>query len=175
MTQNENMKFEINDHVIYGGNGVCLVEDICTLDSVADDARLYYRLKPLYEKDSVVYAPVDNIKSTLRELLSRDEIISLLQDLPNLETIQFKSERTVDSEYKCVLQSYAGCEILRVLKTAFTRIKIRKEKNKKTVVVDERYFQRAKNLLFGEMAVVFQTSKEQVCEIFAEQTEMHIA
>ena len=43
--------FQVNDHVVYGNYGICVVKAIGSLemDSVVKD-RLYYTLEPLYSE-----------------------------------------------------------------------------------------------------------------------------
>lgn len=169
MQQKCDIRYQVNDYVIYGGNGVCVVEDICTLDgSGIDNSRVYYRLKPLYEKGSMVYAPVDNLKSTLRDLLSETETLALIDEFPEIEIIKFQNDKTLDMDYKNALRSYNGRELLRVMKTAFLRMRKRQEQNKKVVMVDEKYFHKAKELLFGEWAVVLHSTKEDVENLLKE-------
>lgn len=168
MQHMDGIKYQVNDYVMYGGNGVCVVEDIRALEgSDPDTDRIYYQLRPLYEKGSKVYAPVDNLKSTLRALLSEVEIHELMAGFRNIEPIQFKNDKTIDMDYRSELQSYHGVALLRVMKTAFLRMKKRQAANKKNVMVDEKYFNKSKELLFGECAVVLQRTKEEVAEMFS--------
>lgn len=165
----QDIMYSVNDYVIYGGNGVCVVEDICTLDGNGiDDSRVYYRLKPLYEKGSMVYAPVDNLKSTLRDLLTEQEALVMMDEFPDIAIIEIKNEKTLEQEYRNALKSYSGRELMRVMKTAFLRMQKRIEQNKKVVMVDEKYYQKSKELLFGEWAVVLDRTREDMEVYFRE-------
>lgn len=173
MEQEQKLKFEVNDYVMYGGNGVCVVEEICTLDGCGVDAsREYYRLRPVFESGSTVYAPLDNIKSTLRCLLSAEETKVLLSNIPSIEPITFRNEKALDAEYKSALQTYSCQELARVAKTAYIRIQDRKQQNKKTILADERYYNRAKNLLCGALAIALGISKEQMEVYFKENAQL---
>lgn len=171
MEQEKSNHFQINDYVMYGGNGVCIVEDICTLDgSGIDNARKYYRLRPVFENGSTVYAPIDNVKSTLRNLLSKEETNELLSEIPSIEPLTFRNEKALDAEYKNALQTYSCEELARVAKTAFIRIQERKQQNKKTILADERYFNRTKNLLCGALSIALGITKEQMETHFTKKT-----
>ena len=62
----ENM-YQVNDSVVYGTHGVCEVTAVGRLSmSVADRKKKYYTLRPVYQKDSLVYVPVDHIKLPMR-------------------------------------------------------------------------------------------------------------
>ena len=64
--------FQAGDVIVCGTHGVCRVEKVGPLSSaVADRDRLYYTLKPLYERGSVVFTPVDNEKMVIRPVISR--------------------------------------------------------------------------------------------------------
>ncbi len=51
-------RFLIGDTVSYGIHGVCLVEDIKTMDFGAA-GEMYYVLKPIYDNKSTVYVPCE--------------------------------------------------------------------------------------------------------------------
>ena len=52
--------YQKGDKVVCGSKGVCIVEEITTLNIPGvDKMREYYILKPLYMASSTVYLPVD--------------------------------------------------------------------------------------------------------------------
>ena len=52
--------YQIGDKIVYGGEGVCLVEAVGPLDIPgSSQERLYYTLAPLY-RSGRIYAPVDS-------------------------------------------------------------------------------------------------------------------
>ena len=53
--------FEKGDLILYETAGVCRIEEISRLEFLKND-RVYYSLVPVFEKDSVIYVPVDNEK-----------------------------------------------------------------------------------------------------------------
>ena len=51
--------FAVGDHVIYGYEGVCRVDEVgCPHVAGLDKSRQYYRLTPYY-RGGTIYAPVD--------------------------------------------------------------------------------------------------------------------
>ena len=64
--------FQINDLVVYGKNGVCSVKGIGTLSLINND-RIYYTLVPVYNKEEIIYAPVENGRIVMREVISRED------------------------------------------------------------------------------------------------------
>ena len=68
-------------HVIYGNNGICLVESITEMAfSAGEQKKPYYILRPLANPNSVIYLPHDNklLISRLRAILTKQEIADIL-------------------------------------------------------------------------------------------------
>ena len=72
--------FQKGERVVCGSKGVCVVEEITTLDIAGvDRKREYYILKPLYLSSSTVYIPVDTAESSMRKVLAHEEAESLIR------------------------------------------------------------------------------------------------
>lgn len=155
--------FQVNDRIVYGTHGVCEVTAVGTLSmSVADKHRKYYTLCPLYQRESMIYVPVDNCKIKMRSVLTREEAQKLIEEVPKLEAIGIINERERESQYKEALLSCDCRELVRVIKTLYQRKKTRVEDGKKIATVDERYFHQAEEQLYGELAYVLEIDKEEV-------------
>ena len=77
--------FQIGDHIVYGGEGVCAVKAIGALPVPGMDSdRLYYTLEPLYH-GGVIYAPLDT-PVPMRPVLSRDEAEGLISSIPAMRS-----------------------------------------------------------------------------------------
>ena len=50
--------FETGEVVVYEGAGVCVIEEI-RIEKFNKESRLYYVLKPVKEKSTTIYFPVD--------------------------------------------------------------------------------------------------------------------
>ena len=70
--------FQKGEYVVYGTNGVCMVEEITTLniDSVPKD-REYYVLFPK-NSSGKIYVPVDKGDAKMRRVITRAEAEELL-------------------------------------------------------------------------------------------------
>ena len=55
--------FQINDYVMHGGNGVCQVAEIGSIDlpGVNKD-KMYYTLRPLFGRGNMIYTPTESEK-----------------------------------------------------------------------------------------------------------------
>lgn len=78
--------FEPGDYVVYGMKGVCQVEEITELDMKGTaEGRLYYVLRPFFQKGSTIFTPVDNEKTAMRAVMSRDEARKLVDEISEIE------------------------------------------------------------------------------------------
>ena len=155
--------YQVNDRVVYGTHGVCEITAIGRLSmSVVNRKRQYYTLRPVYQKDAVIYVPVDNVKIPMRPVLTKEETEHLLEEIPQIETIWISNERERESQYKeAVLSGDCHC-LVRIIKTLYRRKQSREEDGKKAAAVDERYFQQAEDLLYGELACVLGLEREEI-------------
>ena len=76
--------FNKGDRIFYGQTGVCVVEDISEKVLTKNHKRLYYTLKPLYQQNNIIYAPVESEKVFMREIISVDEAKKLIQTVPDI-------------------------------------------------------------------------------------------
>lgn len=155
--------FKKGDLIVYGTTGVCEVMDITTINmpEVSKD-RLYYVLRPYYQKGSKVFSPVDNEKTVMREVISKEEAMNLIDDIPNIQEIWISNDKLREEEYKEVIRRCQCREWIRMIKTSYLRRQERLVQGKKTTATDERYLKIAKDNLFSELAVPLEISKDEV-------------
>lgn len=104
--------FQVNDVVIYGHHGVCEITNVGTLKMpMADQEKLYYTLRPVYHKESSVYAPVENRKIVMRSVITKEEAENLIQNIPRIETVWIVNEKAREVQFKEAMQT-CDCEEL---------------------------------------------------------------
>jgi CarD family transcriptional regulator len=184
--------YKVNDKIVYGTHGVCEVTDIGRLSmSVADRKKKYYTLRPVYQKESLIYVPVDSEKIPMRLILTREEVEELLQEIPaavsleeveellqeipQLDTIWVSNEKEREYLYKQVILKGDCRELVRIIKTIYFRMQSRLEDGKKVAAVDERYFRQAEDLLYGELAYVLDMKKEEMNKFIGEYMQQKAA
>ncbi len=157
--------FEIGEYIIYGVNGVCKVEHIGTvkLSGVAKD-RLYYTLRPVSEREGVIYTPVDNKKITMRPILTQREAEELLKDIQEIDSIWVSDDKARDTIYKQAMQKCETREWVRMIKTLYLRKKTRLAEGKKITVSDEKYYRLAQENLYSELSIALGIPKDQMEE-----------
>lgn len=157
--------FEKGAYVVCGSKGVCLVEDITTLNiSGVDKERLYYILKPVYMAASTVYVPVDAAKESIRPILSKEEAHALIRVIPQIPLITITNDKLLEQEYRGCMRSNSCEEWIKIIKTIYSRKQKRIEAGRKVTAVDAKYFRLAEDSLYGELAVALGMPREDVEE-----------
>ncbi len=155
--------FQEKEMIIYGNHGICEVEHVGKLNMpMIDPDRLYYTLQPCKEKASLIYAPVENNKTTMRKTMTKEEAKELLKQVPQLDTIWIANDRERESCYKEAIKSCNCHELIRIIKTLYLRKRKRMEDGKKPTAIDERYFHQAEEQLYGELSFVLKLDKNEI-------------
>lgn len=164
--------FKKGEYVVNGNKGVCVVEDITTLDiSGVDKKREYYILKPLYMSGSTVYVPVDTADGSLRRVLSREEADRLIQGIPDIPLITIANDKLLEQEYRGCMKTNDCAEWIRIIKTIYLRKQKRQEAGRKVTAVDAKYYRLAEDNLYGELAVSLQIPRAEVEGYIAREME----
>ena len=106
--------FRPGEFVVYGLTGVCRILEISRPSiSVADTDRDYYVLKPLYQ-EGIIYVPVDQSKTPMRPVMSKEEADALIDEIPGMEVSRPASASTSDlsREYSQKLKSLDHRQLL---------------------------------------------------------------
>lgn len=160
--------YQVNDLIVYGNHGVCRITGIGTpAIPIADKNRQYYTLRPAYQREEVIYAPVENNKTVMRPILTRQEADRLIDEIPKLNTVWIVNEREREAQYKAAIRTCDCKELVRIIKTLYQRKRERIQSGKKVTVVDDRYFHQAEEQLYGELAIVLDMPKEAVSDYIA--------
>ena len=93
--------FDKGEYIVYGTTGVCLVKDITTMsmDEQRKD-RLYYVLEPMGVSGSRIMTPVENNKSIMRPVLSREEAFHLIDRIQEVAELGISDDKQRESRYK---------------------------------------------------------------------------
>lgn len=164
--------FQTGDYVIYGSKGVCRVQDIGPLDfSGTQKGKLYYTLIPCYMEGSTIYAPTELGNTVMRPIMTREEVMELIQEIPNLEELWIRDERTREASYKEAIKECDNRELVRIIKTIYNRGRSRMTEGKKMTVADNKYFKMAEDNLYGELAVSMGMTREEVKDFVVERVK----
>lgn len=154
--------FKKGEYVVVGNKGVCVVDNVTTLDiSGVDSEREYYILKPVYVPGSTVYVPTDSADS-MRRVLTKDEVTHLIHEIPQIPLIDTVNDKLLEQEYRGCMKTNSCEEWVRIIKTIYLRKQKRQELGRKVTAVDAKYFRIAEDNLYGELAVVLNIPKTEV-------------
>lgn len=164
--------FNIGDLVVYGGSGICRVEDISTLDmdGIPKD-RVYYILSPAGRGDSRIFAPVENNRTVMRKVLTRQEADDLIDSIPEIELLPTTDDKGREALYRETIKSCDCRSLVRIIKTLYMRSQARMEAGKKISSLDERYLRQAEEFLYAELAIPLGVAKEDMSAYIARQLE----
>lgn len=154
--------FEVSDIVAYGVNGVCTVTEITTkrIDKVNVE---YYVLSPNATKTAKVFVPVQNEKlvGKMRAVLTKDEIIDLLDNMPKEE--EWISNKNIRFEtFKNIISEGKSSELLRLIRNLKLHEKQQLKRGKRLHMADERFLKEAEKMVLGEFAYVLNESTDDI-------------
>lgn len=153
--------FSKGDKVVYGSTGVCLVTDMCEKELIRGKKQQYYVLTPVYQQNSVIYAPVEGGKVTMRHIMSTEEANQLIQKIPEIS--ESATPRTIGPEEIKAAFSDRTCQgLVEITAAIYAKRKAARAVNKKLGFIDEKYMHQAEGLLFGELSAALDIPYERV-------------
>lgn len=164
--------FEIGEYIIYGTKGVCQVMDITTmnLDGVPKDTK-YYILQPWNQSGSRIFVSVDNQKTIMRKILTKEEANALINKIPQIEEIWVDNDKVREEKYKECIRTCECSELVRIIKTLYLRRQERLKAGKKITTTDERYLKSAEEHLYTELSVALDIPVENMEKYITEKVE----
>lgn len=154
--------FSKNDYIVYGTTGVCKIIDVIKKKFGSNKEREYYVLKPTYESNSTIYAPVDSEAISIRKIMTVKEVYDLISTMPDNETIWIDDFNLRKEKYIEILKKGDKKELVKLIKTLYIQKEEKKEDGKKLYVSDEKIMTDAQRLLHEEFALVLNIKVEEV-------------
>lgn len=149
--------FSVGDYMVYGINGVCLIQDICASPFDKKDTRTFYQLKPLGSSaGSVIYTPTDNVQIKMRPLMTKEQAQELISRMPGLEPLEIPMEKMRRDLYRQAMQSCEPEQYVRLIKTVYRRRMDMIRQHKRVSETDSDFERNAKLSLYHELAVVLE-------------------
>ena len=155
--------FNIGDLIIYSGQGICQIDDICE-QRFLGEAKDYYILHPVASPSLKISTPVGNDKVVMLKLISRDEASEFIESFkePGIDWIEIPSHRT--AQYSDIVKKGNRKEILKVANTLMRKKYELDLKGKKFYEQDNNLLSNIKNILFSELAIALDTTSEKIDE-----------
>lgn len=164
--------FQKGEYVVYGSNGICMIEDIANpgFAGVPKD-KLYYILEPLGKEGSKIYSPVESRKVKMRRVMNEEEAEKFIEQIPLVETLWISSEKTREESYREAMLTEEPIEWVKIIKTLYQRGIDRMSKGKKITVTDERYLKQAEESLYSELSFALGRQKEGMADYIKHRIE----
>lgn len=157
--------FEIGDYVMKTSKGVCHIDDITHLNMAGiDKEKLYYVMTPIDGKGSTLYVSVDTAQGNIRQAMTKSEAEDVINAIPSIEEAWVENDKLREQCYKDAVRSGSPEALIGIIKTIYSRKKMREVQGKKNTAIDERYFKQAEDLLYAEIAFALGKEKDEICD-----------
>lgn len=161
----EKDEFVKGDIVAYGKNGVCSVEEIKPMSfSAGMKESLYYILKPEANPESKIFVPVENegLVSKMRELMTKDEIDSLILDTKDREIKWDTNRRYRNENFHEILSRGVHSDMLLMIRCIIRKKNELMEIGKKLPTTDSNTLKSAEKLVQEEFSYVLNIENTEV-------------
>ena len=152
-------QFQKGQCVLYGARAVCRVAEIGALP-FGEKSRLYYTLRPLFENHGeTIYVPMEG-NMPMRYLIDIEQARQLISGAEVTEEEQ-ADDPVVQ---KSILQSQNCGRLMGCVRTLRQKESELRRSKKHLHEAEQRFLEQAEKLLYGELAVVLETTPENVRE-----------
>lgn len=161
--------YSVGQKIIYGENGVCVIEKIGPLDiSGASADKMYYYLTPLVGSGTY-FAPIDTPVFT-RPVIDRETAMALIESISDIEPAVCNDSRFnhVDAFYKEIFKQHTPEAMVSIIKGLYLRMADRKTKSTRA----EATMKRAKEILYGELSVALDMNYKEIEPMIKEKYEV---
>ena len=161
--------FNVNEYVVYGLTGVCRITDIRNDEFTGDNEIQYYILTPVDSDNMTIMVPVNTPNIAMRAISTKDDVLSLIESMPEMESAWNNDERARNADFKAALKSGKNEEWARIVKTLYLEKERRAVIGKKLTKTDEEIFNTAENKLNQEFALALNISPGEVISFILER------
>ncbi len=171
--------FEIGDKVVHHEYGLCCIKNVVSRRFPGQEPQDYYEIAPLADDGygTLVYIAVDH-GGKLRKPLSREQILSMIDSMPETETLEIKTSgnRVLDMEnikmtYSSLMNSGNPRDWVILLRTIYQKGKMLSAQRKKLSEFEMNARDNSERLLYGEIAGVMDIPVSRVEEFITEHIE----
>lgn len=148
LTKKRGSMFDVGETVIHKRE-ICKVVGL--IKNFRDD-KDFYKLRVLDGSGVTIYLPFENASSVLRMPMTKLEAQKLIEKIPHIPLIDLP-KLNVAQEYKTLIDSGNHDDLVRVIKTCYTRCEQNEEAHKKAGENDKIYFRLAERILYSELAL----------------------
>lgn len=140
------MVYGEGEHVIYNGLEICLIGETVRRNFDGIGEKEYITLYPA-ELKTTVYIPIEKCAEMLRPVLSREDLLALIDMMPSVGDVDIDfSEAVKSGDHKAIVS---------VMSVIYNKGVEREKSGRHLLKTDRRNFELAKKLIDGEIALAF--------------------
>lgn len=154
--------FKIGDKIVNRSGKVCEIVNIEEAD-YGVGMKTYYVLSPCFTNNDslVLHTPIEQ-ESTLRKVMNKEEVETLISSIPSIDVIRITNPKIRKTKFKELYTSGEPKEILRLIKS-FMKKKDEFKNDKKTLsFTDENFLTEIKTNLYYEISLALGLDFNQV-------------
>lgn len=161
--------FKINDYVVYNLMGVYKIVDIRKERDINDNEIEYYVLQPTYDNTNMtIKIPVSNSNILMREVMTKEDVLSLIAEMPEKETVWIDDNRERSERFKAALRTGDSDKWVKLIKTLYLEKQEKSSNGKKLMKADEKIMKTAEKNLYEEFALALNISPDEVLSYILE-------
>lgn len=152
--------YSLQSFVRYGANGVFQIKEIVSKQLSRKEVRQYYVLERVFGVETRITTPIDNPR--LRAVLSKAEMLHLLEDLPKLSSTWIEDRHIRSDAFRSVLASNDMEQLAQMIKTIYWKKREKEQAKKQLSNEDLELLAQAEAILCEEIALSLGMEKEAV-------------
>lgn len=157
--------FNLGDCVVYGTNGICVIEEIAEMSFITGAPKsMYYTLNPVNNNGSAIYIPADNEKlmGKMRKLMTKDEIDELLTGMRDKELAWENDRRFRSENFHEIMVQGVTQDLLLMIRCIYLKKHELIADGKKLNVTDSNILKAAEKLVEEEFSCVLGIDHDEV-------------
>lgn len=164
----------LNEMVMYGTTGVCVVDSIQD-KKIGKETKRYYVLKPVAQSSSTVFVPADNEKllSKARRVISADEVTVIINEMRDEPDIWMDNDAERKLKFGEIISSGDRKACLILLRTLINRQEYLSGSGKRLHIADERALKEAQRLIHDEFSVALNIKPDEVATFIRSKLNEH--
>lgn len=119
--------------------------------------------------ESAVAEKTDAMVGIIREVSTKEELSELMERMPYIQTIQAPNGKVRRELYELSMKKYDDVEWVKVIKSVYLRMEDRRYED-----FEPGYMEKAKQFLYGEIAVRFEIPYEEVEQFVNDTIKKHL-
>ena len=153
--------FERGQLIIYGGNGVCKIEDIVVRETPILGQRETYVIR--LSTGLTAYIPIDS-PVYMRPLITKEEALAVIRDFSDVQpkAIPASNSKALADQYRGIIGRHDPWEMISLYKLLRQKLLQAIRDGKKPGTMDERFSAQALDAVLEELGAVLGKTKEEL-------------